>query len=370
MGRFPRLDEEIVAEEKDKPVLDEQTLANLLEAAYVLQEHNRKLQEMELAFELKSELLPELSRSDRDGTAFRHLHKARRKPRNRAGRANADYTFTLAKIVETQHQIQIRHLELGSALSLVAEQLIQIARAKGAAIGILRAQDGVTFYYRATAGKLTPLGTDVPVDKALCVACLRTGQVVRCPDVNSEFLLDTEECHRRGIRSLIAVPVFHDGEVAGGLELYYSTAQAFTEQDVHTCQLMAGLVTEALARDEEVTWKKSLANERAVMMEALEKLKPNLAALMDRPRQRPGSQPSSGPTAMSATTFACRKCGHKLVGEEQFCGNCGTPRSSNYEPPSMQSKVASLWHMQEAMKKSSAISAELFQTRTLHVRYP
>ena len=46
---------------------------------------------------------------------------------------------------------------------------------------------------------------------------------------------------------------------------------------------MAGLVTEALARDEEVTWKKSLASERAVMMEALEKLKPNLAALVDRP---------------------------------------------------------------------------------------
>ena len=61
------------------------------------------------------------------------------------------------------------------------------------------------------------------MEKALCVACLRTGQVVRCADVNSEFLLDTEECHRRGIRSLIAVPVFHDGEVVGGLELYYST---------------------------------------------------------------------------------------------------------------------------------------------------
>jgi hypothetical protein len=27
------------------------------------------------------------------------------------------------------------------------------------------------------------------------------------------------------------------------LELYYPTAHAFTDQDVHTCQLMAGLVT-------------------------------------------------------------------------------------------------------------------------------
>jgi len=41
------------------------------------------------------------------------------------------------------------------------------------------------------------------------------------------------------------------------------------------------------------------------------------------------------------------------VGEEQFCGNCGTPRSSDYEAPSMQSKVATLWRMQEAMKKAA-----------------
>jgi ribosomal protein L37E len=170
--------------------------------------------------------------------------------------------------------------------------------------------------------------------------------VIRCADVNPEFLLDAEECHRRGIQSLIAVPVYHDGQIAGALELYYDRIQAFTEQDVHTCQLMAGLVTEALARDEELSWKQSLSTERAAMLEALEKLKPSLAALVDAPQTK-------APVAASSTAvFNCRKCGHHLVGEEQFCGKCGQPRSSDYEPPSMQSKVASLWHMQEARKKN------------------
>ena len=186
------------------------------------------------------------------------------------------------------------------------------------------------------------------MEKALCSACLRTGEVIRCADVNAEFLIDAEECHRRGIQSLIAVPVYHDGGIAGGLELYYPATNAFTEQDVHTCQLMAGLVTEALARDEELTWKKSLASERAVMLEALEKLKPNLAALVnsrDPPRLRQ--------RLASGATSVCRKCGHQLMGDEQFCGECGPPRSSDYEPPSMQSKVASMWHMQEAAKKKN-----------------
>jgi len=348
----------MVSEEKDKPVLDEHTLAKLLEAAYVLQEHNREVQEMELDLSLKRDQIEAEERS------VPTSQQGAPRTQETESTTNADYTFTLAKIVETQHQIQIRHLQSESAMSLVAERLTQIARANGAAIGVL---DEKMFHYRATAGQLTlAAGTDVPMEKALCVACLRTGQVVRCADVNSEFLLDTDECQRRGIRSLIAVPVFHDGEVVGGLELYYSTAQAFTEQDVHTCQLMAGLVTEALARDEEVTWKKSLASERAVMMEALEKLKPNLAALIDRPSAKDsGAKPSPGSTATSGTTSACRKCGHKIVGEEQFCGNCGTPRSSDYEPPSMQSKVASLWHMQEAMKDIAP--AETAQSGPMHV---
>ena len=346
MGRFPLVEKEIVSAEKDKPVLDEHTLAKLLEAAYVLQEHNRELQQMELGLSLKREQIEAEEQSAPAAGAPR--------TEDTDSAANSDYTFTLAKIVETQHQIQVRHLALESAMSLVAERLVQIARATGASIGIL---DGKKLRYRAAAGLMTlPAGTDVAMDKALCLACLRTGQVFRCADVNPEFLLDTEECRRRGIQSMIAVPIFHDGGVAGGLELYYPTTQAFTEQDVHTCQLMAGLVTEALARDEEATWKKSLATERAVMLEALEKLKPNLAALVDKSATKDSASRSSAvaaSTSASASTFRCRKCGHTLVGEEQFCGNCGTPRSSDYEPPSMQSKVASLWHMQEAMKKNS-----------------
>ena len=39
--------ENIVSENKDKPVFDEQTLAKVLEAAYLLQEHNRELLETE-----------------------------------------------------------------------------------------------------------------------------------------------------------------------------------------------------------------------------------------------------------------------------------------------------------------------------------
>jgi GAF domain-containing protein len=305
----------IVSEEKHKPVLDEQTLAKLLEAAYVLQEHNREVRELELGLDLKRDQL------EAEAKAKSAPVPETPKPREPEQAAPGDYTFTLAQIVATQHQIQIRNLGLEKAMSLVAERVIDIARASGAAIGIL---DGNKIRYRAVAGSKTlRAGTEIPTERALCLPCIRNGQVFRCADVDPEFLIDAQECRRRGIASLIAVPIFHEGVVAGGLELYYGNQNGFSEQDIHTGQLMAGLVTEALARDEELTWKQSLASERAVMLEALEKLKPNLSALVDTTPPREAAK-----TATATEGYTCAKCGHKLMGGEQFCGQCGTPRSA------------------------------------------
>jgi hypothetical protein len=345
------------------------------------------------------------------------------------------YTLTLAQIVETQQQILTRRLELENAMALVAQRAAEITGAAGSAIGIVEDQtdekktdakkfDGKKLRYRAVSGLLTPArGSEVAMEKALCFNCLRSGEVIRGGDVNSDFLLDAEECRRRGIGSLIAVPIYRDSGIAGALELYFASANAFREQDVHSCQLMAGLVTEALARDAGVSSRKSLAAERATMLEALEKLRPNLAALMESSALKeslnrsaapaatapnammPTVTPAAGgasaaslspaslspaslsPASLSATSlsaanpavanpagtgiaanlpaatipkkpagpaFFCRKCGHELVGEEMFCGKCGSPRSGEYQPPTMQSKVASLWQMQQASKQNAA----------------
>lgn len=334
---LPLVEKSIVSEEKKKPVLDEHTLGKLLEAAYVLQEHNRELRELELGLDLKRDKIEaEAKAEDKAKSAA-----APDSPRSRES-APADYTSTLAQIVATQHQIQIRNLELDRAMALVTERVAEIAGAGGAAIGIL---EGKRVRYRAVSGSMTlKLGVEVSSEKALCLPCIRNAQVFRCVDVNPEFLVDAEECRRRGIQSLIAVPIFHEGVAAGGLELYYSSTHGFTDQDVHTCQLMAGLVTEALARDEEHTWKQSLASERAAMLEAIEKLKPNLSKLAEAsPKQEP--PPTMATATVSPTqAVACAQCGNKLNTIEQFCGQCGSPRSG---APSMQSKVASLLRMQE-----------------------
>ena len=326
-----------VPEEKHNPVSDEQTLGKLLEAAYVLQEHNREMRRLELR------LGPKRDQEEGENPAY-PVPNPSLQTKSPEPTSPSDNTSTLARIVETQHQIQFRRLEFDSALNLVAERVCEMTNAAGAAVGIIERK---TVRYRAVAGRSAPArGSIVPLDEAMFAPCLKAGQVFRCPDANVESPVDAEECKRRGIESLVAVPVFHDGGIAGGVELYYASRNAFTEQTVQTCQLMGGLVAEALVREGEAAWKKSLASERAAMLEALERLQPNLAALVERPAAK-----SALPAETAAPRHSCRKCGHQLVAEEQFCGQCGTPHAGDYVPLNMQSKVASLWHMQESQKK-------------------
>jgi putative methionine-R-sulfoxide reductase with GAF domain len=346
----------IGSEKKDTPVLNEELLGKLLEAAYVLQEHNRHNRGMDLGVELdERKREAEAAAAEASAAQTAPVTEAASPSSFAAASITApsitppsitpapveeqasspDYTATLAQIVETQHKIQLRNLKLEEAMTLVAERVREITRAAGAAIATA---NGKRIRYRAAAGAMAlPVGTEVSLEKALCSACIRTGQVVRGADINAAFLLDSSECQRRGIQSMIAVPVYHEGGIGGGLELYYAGRQAFTEQDVHTCQLMAGLVTEALARDEEITWKQSLASERAVVLEALEKLDPTIAAaLEDAPTGKTAGTKIAG---TKTPAFTCRRCGHQLVGEEKFCGKCGTARpaeSRSVEPHSVE----------------------------------
>src|SRR5580693_89263 len=109
MGRFPRVEKEIVSEEKDKPILDEQTLAKLLEAAYVLQEHNRELQEMELGLDLKRDQLEaeDLNEDRNEARSAPGSREAVPRPESEPPASTdyttTDYTTTLAEIVATQH---------------------------------------------------------------------------------------------------------------------------------------------------------------------------------------------------------------------------------------------------------------------------
>jgi putative methionine-R-sulfoxide reductase with GAF domain len=298
--------------DKNKPVLDEQSFGKLLEASYVIQEHHRKLRDLEAIVEAER-------RRDQESVDQAPLPKSK----SESEESNGDYILTLAQIVEAQRQIQTHHLDLEKTMAVVAESVARITRASGAGIGIL--DEKKVRYLAGTGTAALPAGSEVPLKVAICAASVRTGQAIRSEDIDTEVLFDPEPCRQRGIRSLVAVPIYQDGGIVGGLELYFDRIHGYGEQDIHTCQLMAGLVTEALGREADRNVKKSMAAERSSMLAEIEKLQPNSAA--SKAGLVVDAATIAGAGAAAAKSL-CQKCGSTLMAEELFCGKCGTPRAS------------------------------------------
>ena len=245
-----------------KPLLDEASFQQLLSAAYVLQEHNDRL---------------------------------------RAKGHQADFAENLSAIVETQKLIQTLQLDLAAAAELVAERVQKITHASGTAIGIIEKDE--LFYRSATGTAALDAGTRVALDAALSADCLSKGSALNYPDVTPSLHVHSELFRNRDVKAFIAVPVYHAGQVAGVLELRFARANSFREADLRTAELMAGLLSEAMVTAARMKWKEALASERQSMLEALERIKPQI--------ERLGSE--SGPSRSCAGQASRARCGATVI---------------------------------------------------------
>ncbi len=237
---------------QDKPVLDRETFQQLLAAAYVLQEQNE------------------------------NLHPKPSRP---------DYTEALSDLVEIQSLIQTHQIDLQSAASLISSRVQKFTGADGAAVGLLKEDELI--YQSATGIASDDGGMPIAAAASLSAHCLARGQAVQSLDAQRDRRIPAELCRQAGVQSFISVPALHDGKVAGVVELRFSNKNGFQEQDVRTCQLMTGLWADAIARSAELEWKQALATERATMIEALEKIKPQLQRIAVEP---PGVDESAAAT--------------------------------------------------------------------------
>jgi hypothetical protein len=280
-----------------KPLLDEASFQQLLSAAYVLQEHNDRLRMKGL---------------------------------------QADFAGNLSAIVETQKLIQTLQLDLSAAAELVAERVQKITNASGAAIGIL--EKGQLFYRAATGSAAAEAGTRVQPDSALSGDCLSRGSALNYPDVTSTLHVRADLFRARGVKAFVAVPVYHAGQVAGVLELRFARANSFREADLRAAELMAGLLSEAMVTASRMKWKEALASERQSMLEALERIKPQIERLGSDPLSigevsvdLAAPSPLQDAAKLEAAAFRgadrCSACGTDFFDEsESFCGTCGTAR--------------------------------------------
>jgi hypothetical protein len=314
-GAHQHLEQTIISE-REKPALDEETFQQLLEAAHVLQEQK--------TFEVASRPMPNPAEA-------------------------------LAEIVETQEFLRSQASDLQVAANVIVERLQKITHASGVAVAVVR-EDRLE-YCASTGDAVNLTGTSLPMDSSL----------------SADGRLSTEFSREHPDKQSIALPLYHEGSLTGLLEVRFADADSIQESEMRSCQLMAGLMTEAIARAADREWRQTLAAERAAMLEALERIKPQLERLAVGPAkiaepahevieppedivnlagepEEPEIQiPISESSAKSGRETVCPQCGYQFGDQELFCGRCGTARPAGTSPSGdLQSKWASMWHLQQA----------------------
>ncbi len=350
----------------EKPVMDEGAFQRLLSAAFVLQQHNDRLQ---------------------------------------SGKPDSGYGKTLTAILEIQEQIRSRRLDLQAAASLIVRSIREITDASGAAVAILE-RDQLE-YYAASGSAAGEAGSREPADSSLAAECLRTGMILKCPKAETDPRLSSELCHLLSVKALIAAPLSCEGKVVGVLELHFARTDSFGEHEVRTCQLMAALLAELMTDKPAASAVRPVASEFApgfpapsteeitvppaegpTMVAAPPTFEPEPtppsapfpdaafpeASFPDAPSSGPSSSglsssglssfgaSSSGSSSTDASPLTpspptqsesvplsgseCQACGHHLAPEEMSCEHCGTARHS-------ASTWSSLWEMQRAAEKEA-----------------
>jgi len=304
------------------PGLDEGTFQQMLEAAYVLQERRKQQPPPPRKLELGD---------------------------------------TLAEIAATQKVLHSKEWDLKTSALLIAEQLQKITSATGVAVALI--QEDQLEYCAAVGNAASLAGMALPIDSSL-----------------SKFLQTaaTDPAHigellkRQNSKSPFLFPIYNDGKVSGLLDVRFAECDGIPVQEVQSCQVMSGLMGQAIASAAKLEWKQALATERATMLDVLERLRPQLERLATDPvedtseelqeeaptgvggssRERTAPEIEALLAAMSqaaeknGTAATCGQCGYLFGERELFCGRCGTPRLmsskpeeldfSNYAPPSPQ----------------------------------
>ena len=195
-------------DKKSKLALDEAAFQKLLSAAYIIQEHNDK----------QSPAVSSLGPKDFGAIA-------------------------ISELTDTRNLIRSRHLNLLEAGALVADRTQSLTNADGVAVAFLT--DGKLNYTAADGIATSQTGLSVFADQSFSAECIRQKRTVQLTEtqVNTALLKLFRE---REIQSLASIPILHERNVLGVVELHFSKERTLPSDQLQRCEQLTGLLAELI----------------------------------------------------------------------------------------------------------------------------
>ncbi len=187
----------------------------------------------------------------------------------------------LLRIIATQEEILRADHDHAAIMRSITDRTVDLTGADGAVVEIAHGDEMV---YEYASGVAVPsLGLHIKKESSLSGLCLHTGEVQVCEDTEIDPRVNVEVSRRVGVRSMILVPLVHQGETVGVLKAMAHLPAAFNAGDVKALQMMAGFMATAIRQS-------ALEAERAKLQATIEQMAyrdpltglPNRALFFDR----------------------------------------------------------------------------------------
>jgi diguanylate cyclase (GGDEF)-like protein len=151
----------------------------------------------------------------------------------------------LLAVIETQNEIASTDLDLNHVMERVALRAQELVGAAAAVVELF--DSGEMVYCAATGTAGDHVGLRLAAANSLSGMCVALGEVLYCPDCETDERVDRDACRRVGATSMLCVPLFKDDSAVGVLKVYDPRANAFDISDAETLRLLSGLIAAHMA---------------------------------------------------------------------------------------------------------------------------
>jgi diguanylate cyclase (GGDEF)-like protein/PAS domain S-box-containing protein len=175
----------------------------------------------------------------------------------------------LNEIITTQTMLAQANLDLDAFINLVVERIAILTNATSTVVEMV---DGDEMVYTAATGTLTQhIGLRLKIGESLSGLCIKSREVLSCIDTENDPRVNLAICRKVNARAMIVAPLFTSGNPVGVLKIMASEANAFSDRDLQTLRLMAGLIGAAIGHQTDYDTNSRLLSERTEAIAALER---------------------------------------------------------------------------------------------------
>ncbi|MDB6130252.1 MAG: hypothetical protein JWM04_1359 [Verrucomicrobiales bacterium] len=143
-------------------------------------------------------------------------------------------------IIAAQSEIASTNLGIDDVMRVVCERVQGITSAAGAVIEI-SLRDKMVFGAASGLGE-NQIGLSLKSDTGPSGSSFTPDQILLSYDTETDPRVDREACRKAGVRSMIQVPLVYNHQILGTLTIFGKFPEAFSEMDLQTLQIIAGLV--------------------------------------------------------------------------------------------------------------------------------